>query len=489
MSLRVLIVSSEVVPFAKTGGLADVAGSLPKALKDIGCDVSIIMPLYRQVTEGDFYIEPIEQKINIPIGSYNLNVPIFRSSTSGIPVYFLGRDEFFDRGSLYGTPEGDYFDNLERFTLFSRGVMEAIIALNMRFDIIHCNDWQTGLIPAYLKSIYKGKEPFIHTSSIFTIHNIAYQGIFPSSAVDITGLPHELFTLDGIEYWGKISLLKAGIVFADIITTVSKRYSKEIQTAEFGYGMEGVLKASKAKLFGVINGVDYDEWSPERDNHIDAKYSVDDLRGKRRCKKALLNEYAMNLPMKVPIIGIISRFAEQKGFDIISRVIEDIMAMKVGFVVLGTGDKNYQKLFRSLTKRYPGRFGVKVRYDNALAHQIEAGSDIFLMPSRYEPCGLNQMYSLKYGTVPIVRATGGLDDTIEEYDPGTGEGNGFKFNKYSSKALRNKVKVAVDLYYKDKNSWNRIMRSGMKANFSWEKSAGKYVELYHTAIEKQKKRA
>jgi len=318
---------------------------------------------------------------------------------------------------------------------------------------------------------------------VFTIHNIAYQGLFPASHFPLTGLPQKVFTPDGIEFWGSMNLLKAGIVFSDIVTTVSEKYSKEIRTAEFGYGLEGVLDSRKEKLFGVLNGVDYDDWSPEKDKFIIAKYDYKDLNGKAECRKDLLKEYNLNLSDDAPVIGIISRLADQKGFDILSQAMEELMSMNIGIVVLGTGEKKYHDLFAELAKKYPKKLGVKITFDNKIAHKIEAGSDMFLMPSKYEPCGLNQIYSLKYGTIPIVRATGGLDDTIQDYDPKTGDGNGFKFKEYSSQVLLAKIKESAKIF-SNKKEWKKLVQKAMQQDFSWERSAKRYVELYEKVLTK-----
>jgi starch synthase len=481
MGLNVIVASSEVVPFAKTGGLADVAGSLPHALKKLGCEVSVFMPLYREVLEKNLEIEPTGVEVAIPLGKRTLTGEVFKGSTDGIPVYFIKKDEYFDRSSLYGTPEGDYFDNLERFTFFSRGLLEAVKAdgLGIKPDIIHANDWQTGLIPAYIKDIYRHSFP--DTRTVFTVHNIAYQGLFPYFLFHFTGLTGGFFSMKGIEFWGKVNLLKAGMVFADIVTTVSEGYSKEIQTSEYGYGLEGVLRSRAKDLYGVLNGVDYTEWNPETDEFLPANYSSDDLKGKAACKKELVKEFSLKLRQNVPLVGVISRLANQKGFDILSEAMEELMELDIGMVVLGTGDKKYHELFTELAGRHPERLGVKITFDNALAHRIEAGCDMFLMPSKYEPCGLNQIYSLRYGTIPVVRATGGLDDTIRDHKGGVG--NGFKFNEYSPHALVEKLKEAVKVY-KDKKEWKALQTKAMKEDFSWERSARRYLELYELALGK-----
>ncbi len=478
MAMKVVIASSEVTPFAKTGGLADVTGTLSHVLKNMGCQVMVFLPYYREVWQKGISTEKLDVDVTVPIDRRILTVGIYRSVTpGGVSVYLLKRDEYYDRTCLYATPEGDYFDNLERFTLFSRAVVEALMALKAIPDIIHCNDWQTGLIPAYIQSLYAPH--FKKTATVFTIHNIAYQGLFPATLFDITGLPAEMYNMEGIEFWGKINLLKAGIVYSDVVTTVSETYSKEIQTPEYGYGLEGVLRKRKDRLFGVLNGVDYSQWNPQTDRYIKANYSEKDLSGKAICKKDLLKEYHLDVNPSIPLIGIISRFAEQKGFDILSSSMEELMKLELAMVVLGTGERRYQTLFEELARRYPDKLSVKIAFDEALAHKLEAGCDFLLMPSRYEPCGLNQIYSLRYGTIPIVRATGGLDDTIRDYSEKNG--NGFKFREYSPQALVEKVKEAISVY-KNKKKWRTLQKRAMREDFSWHQSARKYLSIYRLAV-------
>jgi len=485
--LRVLFLSPEVTPFAKTGGLADVAGSLPKAIKGMGCDIRAVMPYYRMTKKGDFKVRVLFEDVEISLPGELLKDDIFfLEAEGGVPLYLVNKDEYFDREYLYGTPKGDYFDNVERFVYFSRMAFLLCKRLDFQPHVFHCNDWQTGLVPAYLKTLYK-KDPFFSgTCSVLTIHNIGYQGIFDEKKLEVTGLPAEVYHPGGIEYWGKINLLKAGIVFSDIINTVSPQYSRDIQTPEFGYGLDGILRDRSADLYGILNGADYGEWNPKTDPLIATNYDEKDLSGKAKCKIDLLA--AFNLPSslnKLPLLGVISRLADQKGFDLLAESIGDLMKMDLGLVLLGTGDEKYHQLFERIAKQYPEKTGIKIAYDNTLAHKIEAGADIFLMPSQYEPCGLNQMYSLKYGTVPLVRATGGLEDTIQNYNPKTGVGTGFKFQSYSPRDFLDTVREALTLY-RDKERWKRLMIRGMKADFSWQRSAREYIGIYKKARTKTK---
>jgi len=480
MGLNVVIAASEMLPFAKTGGLADVIGALPGALDGEGVEVTVFMPLYREVTAGDFDIKATGITVNVAMGNLVIVVGLYKGRHGKAVIYYLRCDEYFDRSYLYGTHEAPYFDNIERFTLFSRGVIEAIMMLGINPDLIHCNDWQTGLIPAYMKTLYSSA--FSNTAAFFTIHNMAYQGVFPASSFDVTGLPYSAYNPEAVEYWGQINLLKSGIVYSDIVTTVSETYSREIQTTEeFGRGLQGVLAERSEQLFGILNGVDYDIWNPQTDKHIAANYSSKDLKGKAICKKALIKEYGLKIRQGEPLIGIISRLTDQKGFDLMAEAMEALMELRLGIVILGSGERKYQDLMTKLAKTYKGRFGVKIGFDNALSHRIEAGADFFLMPSRFEPCGLNQFYSLKYGTIPIVRATGGLDDSIGDYKGG--KGNGFKFKKYSAKALTSKVAEAVELF-KDKKAIKALRIKAMTEDYSWKRSAERYHELYKLAISK-----
>ncbi|HBG46317.1 MAG TPA: glycogen synthase GlgA [Deltaproteobacteria bacterium] len=477
MALNVVIAAPEAAPFAKTGGLADVSGSLPAALKQMGCEVHLFMPYYREIAGK--HLE-VEKTLEVPVnmGRRIINAEVLLADHQGVSVHFIKRDEFFDRSYLYGTPEGDYFDNLERYAFFSRAVLEVIKALDLKPDIIHCNDWQTGLIPAYLNDIYRGDPAFSKTATVFTVHNIAYQGQFPANLYDITGLGYYMLNPEGLEFWGNLSLLKAGIVFSEAITTVSKGYSLEIQTPEYGYGLEGVLSKRKDDLFGILNGVDYTEWDPATDTAIPENYSTEDLKGKSACRKKLLKDFGLKVKARTPLIGMITRLADQKGIDILAEAMPELMKMDLALVILGSGDRRYQDLLAGLARSYPEKLSVKVAFNGHLSHLVEAGADIFLMPSRYEPCGLNQIYSLKYGTVPVVRATGGLDDTVTDYSEGNG--TGFKFKEYSAPALVQKVAEALKLFG-NKKAWKGLQEKGMKENFSWDDAASRYIEVYMAA--------
>lgn len=483
--LKIIIAASEVVPFAKTGGLADVAGALPKELEKLGHEVCVILPYYRMAKKAKVTIDDTGEDIIVEVGDKLIVARIFKSTIGEkVKVYLIGNDAYYDRPELYRTPEGDYPDNAERFIFYSKAVLEIAKKFNFRPDVIHCNDWQSGLVPVLLKVKEHDNPFFAQTSTLFTIHNLAYQGLFWHLDMPLTNLPWDVFSPDGIEFYGKINLMKAGIVFSDLINTVSKKYSKEIQTPEFGCGLEGILQKRAKDLYGIVNGVDYDEWNPETDPFIKCKYSVTDLRGKQMCREDVLKEFGLKERKNAPVIGIISRLADQKGFDLIAEKIDDIMKLDVFLVLLGTGEEKYHTLFQTIAKKYPGKAGIKIAFNNVIAHKIEAGSDFFLMPSRYEPCGLNQLYSLKYGTIPIVRATGGLDDTIKNYDAKTGKGNGFSFKSYSSKSMFLKIKEAIDVYH-SREDWNKLTKNSMSMDYSWMRSAKEYEQLYLKAAEKK----
>jgi starch synthase len=482
-----LFLSPEAVPFAKTGGLADVVGALPAALKRLGADVRLVLPLYRAVREGDFELRPLLHGLKIPLGKEKLPADVLETKTADdIPVYLIEREDLYDRPNLYGNATGDYYDNLERFTFFAHASLCIAEAISFKPDVIHCHDWQTGLVPVLVNGPYSDVSTLAGVPSVFTIHNIGYQGIFPEEKLSVTGLPKsDFFHAEGLEFWGKISLLKSGIVYSEAVTTVSPKYAEEIQTPEYGMGMEGVLRQKRGSLHGILNGVDYRLWDPARDSHIPAKYSAQKMQGKGQCKETLIKEMGLDPSLQErPLLGMISRFGAQKGFDLIVKILEKILALDVGLIVLGSGDTSISESIEKAAKPHPGRVELHVGFNEPLAHRIMAGADVFLIPSRYEPCGLTQMYALRYGTVPVVRATGGLDDTIVQYDPTTGEGNGFKFGPYKPASFLSAIQKAVDLF-QNASAWKRLVASGMRADFSWDRSAQSYLELYRAVIERR----
>jgi starch synthase len=486
-SLRVVIVAPEVVPFAKTGGLADVAGALPVALAQLGHQVSVIMPRYPTVEHAVRSLEKVHDRLAVPMGSQTEEGAVWSAKlTSRIPVYFIEHQAYFQRDALYTTADGDYPDNARRFAFFAKAALEACQALKLQPDIIHCHDWQAGLIPAYLKTTLQHDPAWASTASLLTIHNIAYQGLFPPDVMEFVQLPSYTYSPEGLEFYGRVNYLKAGIVYADLINTVSRRYSQEIQTPQFGCGLEGILRYRAQDVSGILNGIDDREWNPARDRLIAARYSEADPSGKRVCKRDLLEAFGLSADwMNAPVVGMISRLIDQKGFDLIESAIHRMMALDLGLVVLGIGEARYEEFLHQMRERYTGKVGVTIGFDNVLAHKIEAGSDIFLMPSRYEPCGLNQMYSLRYGTVPVVRATGGLDDTVEAYEAAPERGNGFKFEPHDAEALLATLQRALALY-RDRAAWGRLMQRGMQADFSWLRSAQAYADLYATALARRR---
>ena len=477
--MHVAFAASEGVPFSKTGGLADVVGALPRALAAQGHQITVYLPRYRQTKLTD--PRTVVRSITVPYDDkYRFCSVVAGPSANGVSYYFIDYPPYFDRDALYGTPAGDYPDNAERFAMFSRAVIEASKIVGSP-QIFHCHDWQSALVPVMLRTFYAEDPAFKDVANVFTIHNMGYQGLFPAEILPLLMLPWDLFTITKMEFFGQVNFLKGALVYSDFVTTVSRKYSQEIQTTEYGFGLEGVLRNRAATVTGILNGVDYDEWSPETDKYVSTKYSPKDLAGKAKDKQDLLQTFGIsNADAKLPVIGIVSRFAAQKGFDLIAQVMDRLAREDMILVVLGTGDKEYEEMFLRLQKQFPQKIAVKVAYDNTIAHKIEAGADMFLMPSRYEPSGLNQIYSLKYGTVPIVRATGGLDETIEPWDARTGKGTGFKFYEYNGESLLLTVKAALQAF-RDQGSWQVLMRNGMARDFSWGASAKEYVKVYERA--------
>jgi starch synthase len=476
--MHIVFAASECVPYSKTGGLADVVGTLPQALAVLGHSVTVYVPRYRS-TKLENPSKAIAS-ITVPFDDrYRFCSVLDGGLKSGVQYYFVDYPPYFDRDALYGTALGDYHDNAERFALFCRAVMEASKILGAP-EIFHCHDWQTALIPILLETLYREDPAFTQTRCVFTIHNLGYQGLFPPEVLPLLMLPWDLFSMDKLEFYGKVNFLKGAIDSADYLTTVSRKYAQEIQTTEYGFGLDGVLRARSATLTGILNGVDYTEWNPATDPMIAANYSADDLAGKVACKHDLLKEFGLSPDTQLPVIGIVSRFAGQKGFDLIQFIADRMAREELIVVALGTGDREYEDMFRRLNRQYPQKFAVKIEFNNRMAHKVEAGADIFLMPSKYEPAGLNQLYSLKYGTVPIVRATGGLDDTIEQYDPISGKGTGFKFREYNAEALLDAIKFAITCY-RDQPKWQKLMHNGMVQDYSWGSAAREYVKVYEKA--------
>ena len=490
--MRVLFATSEVVPFSKTGGLADVSNALPRALADLGVEVHIFSPLYARVKDK---FKPTDTGIKVELRVFRRRQTAFlrraKLPDSPVEVFFIEHDGYFYRPGLYGDERGPYRDNSERFIFFCRAILETVKALGHRYDVVHSNEWQTATLPVYLKTLYADDEHWRRTASVQALHNLAYQGVFNQWDFNFTGLDWEFFSWRYLEFWGKLNLLKGGIVFADKLVTVSPTYAEEIQSsAEFGCGLEGVLKSRSRDLVGILNGCDYTVWNPETDKLIPANYSQKDLSGKGRCKAALQQECGFEKKQNAMLVGIVTRLAEQKGLDILLPVLDEILDLGVQFVVLGTGDKGYEEALAEAGRRRPDRMRAFIKFDERLAHLIEAGADAFLMPSRYEPCGLNQMYSMRYGTIPIVRKTGGLADTVGNFTPqalNDGKATGFVFEDYKADALLSAVKRARGVFSEDKQTWLALVRNAMSKRFTWDKSAPKYLRLYEEAIAKHRK--
>lgn len=482
-SLKILLASPEAAPFIKTGGLADVAGILPVELKSLGCDVGVFLPYYRYTKKHEFGIKLLKKDLSLKLGGSAVTFALYQCGRGGVNFYFIEKDEYYDRDNLYGTPSGDYPDNALRYGFFSAAILKSADILGFDPDIIHCNDWQTALVPFYLKHNPDYTNLFKNTRLLYTIHNLAYQGLFQKKAMSQIGIEERFFTPDALEFYGKVSFMKSGILYADAVSTVSKGYAGEILTKEYGCGLEGLLRLRKRNLYGILNGADYSDWNPETDKFIKVRYNKNSLGNKAACKQALLSEMGLSTSVKAPLLGIISRLAEQKGIDVIAAAAEEIIKLGCNLVILGAGEERYHKLLTELSKKHPENIAVKIAFDNPLAHKIEAGCDMFLMPSRYEPCGLNQMYSLKYGTIPVVRATGGLEDTIIDYAGNKENGNGFKFNNAEAQDLLIALKKAVSVY-KNKEEWKKLIVKVMDLDFSWKRSAKEYLRLYNTISQK-----
>jgi len=466
---RILMVAAEASPFAKTGGLGDVLGALPAALARRGEDVAVVLPLYRTAKIG--LHERILSNVPLTMGPHQLFASVDVQVHNDVRYYFVDCPRLYDRAGIYGEGGVDYPDNHIRFGLLNLSAL-AIARTVFPARIFHAHDWQAGLLAAYLRTNFAGDPTFFGSKCILTIHNLGYQGNFPRTALGDLGLDPVHLHTEGIEFYGQLSFLKAGIVWSDAITTVSPTYAREIQTPEFGYGMDGLLRARSNVLTGILNGVDYGEWNPETDPHIPARYSAEDFSGKQVSKLALLEEMGLPADAQLPLIGIVSRLVEQKGFDLVGPALAELIDEDFRMVVLGSGEWRFEEMFRTLAQSRPDRFAVRIGYDEKLSHGIEAGSDMFLMPSRYEPCGLSQIYSLRYGTVPIVRATGGLDDTVDDE-------TGFKFQAYSPAALAEAIRAALKAW-RDQDAWRLRMRRGMAKEHSWDDSAQEYQKIYRS---------
>ena len=465
------MVTSEAAPFAKTGGLADVLGALPPALAKLGEEVAVVMPRYGSVPLTG--AELISSAMPLRVGPRTFTASLYQVQRGGVRYLFVDCPPLYARAGIYNEWGAEYLDNHIRFAALNLAALEIARKI-FPTDIFHAHDWPAGLVAPYLHETLASDPDFAGTKCVFTIHNLGYQGNFPGHLLADVGLSPALFRPQGLEFWGELSFLKAGIVWADAITTVSPTYAKEIQTPEYGHGLDGVLRDRSAKITGILNGVDYTEWNPAEDPHLINHFSAKDLSGKRLAKRALLKALKLLPDMKRPLIGIVSRFASQKGFDLVEAIAPELAEMDLAMAVLGSGDSRYEKMFRGMADAHPEKFAVRVGYDNALSHRIEAAADMFLMPSQYEPCGLNQMYSLRYGTVPIVRSTGGLADTIDET-------TGFKFNEYTPTALLAAIEVARAAW-QNRDQWLERMRRGMAKDFSWDVSAAAYQRLYRTLI-------
>ena len=479
--LHIVFATSEMVPYVKTGGLADVSGSLPKALARMGHRVTVFVPRYGTIPfpPGRFV-----GSVHVPVDSVNRSAGYYKTSTEdGVEVIFVEHPEFYDRSGPYGDANGDYSDNRLRFAFFARAVVEYFRSRGERPSVFHAHDWQTGLLPVYLKAFYWDDPTLRRSPTLFTIHNLAYQGIFAPDTLGVLALPWNLGTREGLEFHGNISYLKGGILFSEVVNTVSPQYAQEIQGTEMGCSFDGILRSRASDLSGILNGVDYDEWDPRVDDVIARKFSAEDVSGKAACKADLLRSMGLPEYPDLPVVGAISRLVRQKGFDVISDAWWDFLNRGLRMVVLGTGEKGIQEGLRSMAEKAPDRMAVRLTYDDALAHKIVAGSDMFLMPSRFEPCGLTQMYSLRYGTVPVVRSTGGLVDTVQPWDAASGEGTGFRFDVADGTGLLWALDQALAAY-KDRAGWGRLMRNGMEKDFSWARSAEGYVRLYERAMAK-----
>jgi starch synthase len=471
---RILMATSELTPFAQTGGLGAVLAALPQALAALGASVHVVLPAYRSI---DWNTAAVEDGGVLPVwtGGTTREIRLRTTRLGAVAVSFIVADEYFGRDHIYGGPTGDYPDNAERFAFLSRAALALAAHLDPAPDILHCHDWPTALAPVLARA---GGDAYRQSPrTVLTIHNLGYQGIFPAGVWPLLGLDWSYFTPRHLEFYGQINFLKGGIVSADMLTTVSRRYAEEILEPEHGHGLDGVLRERRQMLHGIMNGIDTTRWNPSNDPAIAAPYGPSNLSGKALCKAALQAAFGVRVTPQTPLFGMVSRLADQKGLDILLAALPELLRLDLQLVILGAGDARYEAALTAEGRRTPDRLSVRIAFDDATAHQIEAGADAFLMPSRYEPCGLNQMYSLRYGTVPVVRATGGLADTVTDFDPATGRGNGFTFTPYTPEALLGAVRRALDAYRRPAD-WQHLVACGMAADFSWHTAAERYLELY-----------
>ncbi len=493
--MRIVFAASECVPYVNTGGLADVLGALPREIAALGHEVAVYLPFYRQISSRMKELGMKERvvairSLTVPFPYYNRFAAVLDGGLrDGVRHYFVDCPELFDREHVYGPPAGDYADNWERFGLFSRAVLEASKALGVP-DVFHAHDWETALIPVYLRTSYYFDPALRGAGTLLTVHNAGYQGWFPAATVERLLLPWEIYTPERAEHYNTLNFLKGGVAYSDMVSTVSRKYAEEIQTAEFGSGLEGTFRRRAADLHGILNGIDTAKWDPATDGNIAAHFTAENLEGKRQCRRDLLHAFGLShAGEETPVLGIVSRFATQKGFDLLAQIADQLVAdepaEELALVVLGDGEPYYENLFRGLQERHPGKIAVRLPYDRALAHKVEAGADAFLMPSHYEPCGLGQLYALRYGTIPVVRATGGLDEAVAEWNPETGEGTGFKFHGYAPGDFLAAIRRAVGLFRGDREGWLRLVRNAMAADHSWAKPAAEYVKLYEEAARRR----
>lgn len=475
--LKVLFVASEAAPFAKTGGLGDVVGSLPKALKNQGIDIRVILPKYSSIPQE--YVKQMTQiaSLTVPVGWRRQYCGLYELKHQGVTWYFTDNEYYFKRDSLYG-----YYDEAERFAYFNRAVLKALPQLGFIPDIVHCHDWQTGPLPVMLKQQYLARNEYSHIKTVFTVHNLMYQGIFPGDILgDLLGLPASVFTEAGLEFYGQVNFLKGGLAYSDLITTVSQSYVQEIQQPYFGEKLDGFLVKRQSDLYGIINGIDYEVYDPANDPEIHTNYTWRATTKRLENKLHLQAELGLPAGKQIPLIGIVSRLVDSKGLDLVSHIMEELLTLDVQLVVLGTGEQRFEQMFIDAARRHPNKVSANITFSDGLAHRIYAGSDMFLMPSRFEPCGIGQLIGLRYGSIPIVRQVGGLKDTVTQFNPATGQGNGFTFNNYNAHEMLNVIEEALALY-KDRTQWAKVIKNAMRAENSWKQSASEYLELYERLV-------